>query len=118
MSYVDGFVVAVPTGNEAAYRAMAEHAARVFVKHGATHVVEAWGDDVPEGKVTDFRMAVKATGEESVVFSWISWPSKEARDKGMQASMEDLKDTMKDMPFDGQRMIYGGFRTIVEVGSA
>ena len=118
MSYVDGFVVAVPTGNEEAYRAVAETAARVFVKHGATHVLEAWGDDVPEGKVTDFRMAVKAEAGESVVFSWITWPSKEARDRGMQASMEDLKATMSDMPFDGRRMIFGGFRTIVEAGKA
>jgi uncharacterized protein YbaA (DUF1428 family) len=118
MSYVDGFVVAVPTGNEEPYRAMAERAGKIFLEHGAVHVLEAWGDDVPEGKVTDFRMAVKATADEAVVFSWIVWPSKAARDAGMQASMADMKEMMGEMPFDGSRMIYGGFRTIVEMGRA
>ena len=89
MSYVDGFVVAVPTRNKEAYVRMAETAAAVFKENGATQVVEAWGDDVPDGKLTDFRMAVKATSDETVVFSWITWPSKAARDAGMKASMED-----------------------------
>lgn len=118
MSYVDGFVVAVPTANEEAYRAHAATAAEVFVRHGAMQVVEAWGDQVPEGKVTDFRMALKAKPDETVVFSWILWPSKAAHDAGMKAAMEDLRATMGAMPFDGSRMIFGGFRTIVDVGGA
>lgn len=115
MSYVDGFVVAVPTANEEAYRAMAERCGRVFLEHGASQVLEAWGDSVPEGKVTDFRRAVKATAEETVVFSWIVWPSKAVHDAGMKGAMEALKDVMGEMPFDGSRMIFGGFRTIVEM---
>jgi uncharacterized protein YbaA (DUF1428 family) len=120
MSYIDGFVVAVPNANKEAYRAMAEKAAAIFTEYGATHVLEAWGDDVPEGKVTDFRMAVKATKEESVVFSWIVWPSKEARNAGMKKTMEDprMKPDFETMPFDGKRMIFGGFAPIVEVGGA
>ena len=118
MSYVDGFVVAVPTANEEAYRAFAAKAAEVFVRHGASQVIEAWGDAVPEGKLTDFRMAVKAKPDETVVFSWIVWPSKAVHDDGIKAAMEDLKDTMGEMPFDGSRMICGGFRTIVDARGA
>jgi len=116
MSYVDGFLVPVPSDKKDAYRAMAEKAVPVFLDCGATEVMEAWGDDIPDGKVTDFRMAVKATPDENVVFSWVIWPSKEARDTGMKKFMEDprLKD-MSDMPFDGKRMIFGGFAPIVDV---
>ncbi|TSJ63809.1 DUF1428 domain-containing protein [Starkeya sp. 3C] len=116
MSYVDGFVLAVPTSNKDAYRAMAEKAAPIFFDHGALRLMECWGDDVPDGKVTDFRMAVKATPEETVVFSWIVWPSKEVRDAGMKSFMEDprLKE-ITDMPFDGQRMIFGGFAPLVDM---
>jgi uncharacterized protein YbaA (DUF1428 family) len=116
MSYVDGFVLAVPTSKREAYRAIAEKAAAVFKKHGALAVVEAWGDDVPEGKLTSFRMAVQATEDETVVFSWITWPSRAARDEGMRKSMEDpdMSHNPSDMPFDGKRMIFGGFEAIVE----
>lgn len=116
MSYVDGFLLAVPTAKKEAYRRMAEMAAPIFLEHGALQCVENWGDDIPDGKVTDFRRAVKATPEENVVFSWIVWPSKEARDAGMKAFMEDprLKE-MTDMPFDGQRMIFGGFAPLVDM---
>ena len=117
MSYVDGFVVAVPTANEEAYRAMAERAGHVFLAHGASQVLEAWGDAVPEGKVTDFRKAVRAEPDETVVFSWIVWPTKAAHDAGMKAAMAELKAVMAEMPFDGKRMIYGGFRTIVALGT-
>jgi uncharacterized protein YbaA (DUF1428 family) len=115
-SYVDGFVVPVPAANKDAYRELATKAAAVFKDCGATRVVEAWGDDVPDGKVTDFRRAVNAASDEKVVYSWIEWPSKEARDSGMKKAMEDArmqpdKDTM---PFDGQRMIYGGFAPILD----
>lgn len=117
MSYVDGFVVAVPTANREAYRRMAERAAAIFRKHGALAVVEAWGDDVPEGKVTSFPLAVDAGADETVVFSWIVWPSRAARDEGLRDSMADPDMDMapENMPFDGKRMIFGGFETIVEL---
>jgi uncharacterized protein YbaA (DUF1428 family) len=116
MSYIDGFVLAVPTKNKDAYREMAQKAAGVFKDYGATHVVEAWGDDIPDGKLTDFRMAVKAEKEETVVFSWITWPDKATRDEGMKKTMEDprMKPDFENMPFDGKRMIFGGFVPIVE----
>ena len=115
MSYIDGFVVAVPTDKKDAYRAMAEKAAPIFLEHGALRTVEAWGDNVPDGKVTDFRKAVQATPEETVVFSWIEWPSREARDAGMEKFMADPRLAgMTDMPFDGQRMIFGGFAPLLD----
>ena len=115
MNYIDGFVLAVPTANRDKYRAVAETAAKVFKENGALSVVETWGDDVPEGKVTSFTMAVQRKPDESVVFSWIVWPDKKARDEGMKRSMEDprLQQGMNPMPFDGQRMIFGGFQIIV-----
>ncbi|MBD7978537.1 DUF1428 domain-containing protein [Serpens gallinarum] len=116
MSYVDGFVVAVPTANKEAYRQHAESAAAVFKEHGAIKLVECWGDDVPEGKVTSFPMAVKCKPEETVVFSWIIWPSRQVRDSGMQKVMADprVQPDQNPMPFDGQRMIYGGFEMLVD----
>jgi uncharacterized protein YbaA (DUF1428 family) len=117
MPYVDGFVVAVPSEKKAEYLEMAKLGAEVFKDHGATSVVECWGDDVPDGKVTSFPMAVKATAGETVVFSWIVWPDRAARDAGMKASMEDERFASMGpdaMPFDGQRMIFGGFEVIVE----
>ena len=116
MSYVDGFVIAVPTANREAYREMAQKAAQVFKEYGALRVFECWGDDVPEGKVTSFTMAVQRKDDESVVFSWIEWPSREKRDEGMKAAMADprLANDMQNMPLDGQRMIYGGFEPIVQ----
>ena len=117
MSYIDGFVIAVPTANRQAFIDHAHMADVLFVEHGATRVLEAWGDDVPEGTQTDFRRAVQAGEGESVVFSWVEWPDKAARDAGMAAFMADprLKD-MPDMPFDGKRMIFGGFTPVVELG--
>ena len=116
MTYVDGFVAAVPTANRQAYREHAEKAARLFKEFGALSVVECWGDDVPEGKVTSFPMAVQRKPDETVVFSWIVWPSRQARDEGMKKSMEDprMNHDPKNMPFDGQRMIFGGFEIIVQ----
>lgn len=116
MGYVDGFLVPVPPGNKEAYREMASKAAHVFKEHGATRVVEAWGDDVPDGKVTDYKGAVKANGDENVVYSWVEWPSKQARDEGWQNVMADprMKPGQFTMPFDGQRMIYGGFMPILD----
>jgi len=116
MNYVDGFVVAVPTAKKDAYLEQATLAAQVFKECGALEVVECWGDDVPEGKVTSFTMAVKRKDEEAVVFSWVKWPSKAVREAGMKKFMEDprMQDGMKNMPFDGQRMIFGGFQAILE----
>jgi len=117
MPYIDGFVIPVPTGKKEAYRSMAARAATIFMDHGATRIVECWGDDVPDGKVTDFKRAVNAEEGETVVFSWIVWPSKEVRDEGGKKVMEDprMKMDMADMPFDGKRMIYGGFQTFLEL---
>jgi uncharacterized protein YbaA (DUF1428 family) len=115
MTYVDGFVIAVPTANQAAYQKVAEEAAIVFKEYGALKVVECWGDDVPEGKLTSFPMAVKCEENETVVFSWIVWPSREVRDVGNQKVMEDPRmQPPEEMPFDAKRMIYGGFEAIVE----
>lgn len=117
MRYIDGFVVPVPNHKRDAYRALAEKAQVVFKEHGALRYVEAWGDDVPDGKLTSFPMAVKAEPDETVVFSWIEWPSREARDAGMKAVMADerMPQDMSAMPFDGKRMIYGGFAPFVDL---
>ncbi len=116
MTYIDGFVAAVPTANREAFRQHAQMTAGVFKEHGALKVVECWGDDVPEGTLTSFSMAVKRNGDEAVVFSWIVWPTRAARDKGMNAVMADprVQPDKNPMPFDGKRMIYGGFEVIVE----
>ena len=116
MSYIDGFVAAVPTANREAYRKYAEEAAAVFREHGALKLVECWGDDVPEGKLTSFPLAVKCQPDETVVFSWIVWPSKEVRDAGIQKIMADprLQPDLNPMPFDGRRMIFGGFEVLVD----
>ena len=116
MGYADGFVVPVPDGNKEAYRAMAAKASAVFKEYGATRVVEAWGDDLPDGKVTYFRRAVKAEAGENVVYSWIEWPSKAARDTGWAKVMADerMKPDHDNMPFNGQRMFWGGFAPIVD----
>ncbi len=111
-SYIDGFLLAVPTANKEAFRQHASDAAQLFKEHGAIAVIECWGDDVPEGELTSMPMAVKCKDDETVVFSWIAWPSREARDTGMKAVMADPRCNM-DMPFDGKRVIYGGFRVLV-----
>jgi len=114
MKYVDGFVAAVPNANRAAYLEHAKFAAQVFKECGALGVVECWGDDVPEGKLTSFPLAVKRQEGETVVFSWIAWPSRAARDEGMKKAMEDPRfKAMNDMPFDGKRLIYGGFEVLL-----
>ena len=113
MSYVDGFVVAVVTAQREKYIKLAEAAAGIFKENGALAVVECWGDDVPEGKLTSFPLAVQRKEDETVVFSWVTWPSKSVRDEGMKKTMEDSRLASMDMPFDGKRMIYGGFEVIV-----
>jgi len=114
MTYIDGFVVPVPAGRKEDYRKMAEKAAPIFKEYGALKIVECWGDDVPHGKVTDFYGAVKAEPGETIVFSWIVWPSKEARNEGSKKLMADPRMKPSDMPFDGKRMIYGGFELMLE----
>lgn len=116
MSYIDGFVAAVPSANRQAYRDHAAKAADVLREFGATQVVEAWGDDVPEGEVTSFSMAVQRKDNETVVFSWVVWPSKDARDQAWERLMKDsrMSPESNPMPFDGKRLIYGGFTPILE----
>jgi uncharacterized protein YbaA (DUF1428 family) len=117
MSYVDGFVVPVVKANKDAYLEMAKFTAPIFREHGATRVAECWADDVPDGKVTDFKRAVKAEADETIVFSWIEWPSKQARDDGMKKFMADPRmiENNTPMPFDGKRLIMGGFATMLDV---
>jgi len=114
--YTDGFIVPVPENNREAYREMAAKAATVFREYGATRVIEAWGDDVPDGKVTDYRRATKAEQGENIVYSWIEWPSKEVRDDAWEKVMKDerMQPDPNNMPFDGKRMFWGGFRPIVD----
>lgn len=120
MSYIDGFVIAVPTANKAQFLEHIRTGDSMFTDMGATRVMECWGDDVPEGKVTDFARAVQATPDETVVFSWIEWPDKATRDAAMAKMMsEDFYDPRMDpeknpAPFDGSRLIYGGFAPLHE----
>lgn len=117
MTYIEGFVIPVPADKKQAYRDLAAQVAPMFKEFGALRIVECWGDDVPDGKVTDFKGAVKAEPGENIVFSWIVWPSKEVRDEGNKKLMAD--ERMKPpadgvMPFDGKRMIMGGFRILFD----
>jgi uncharacterized protein YbaA (DUF1428 family) len=117
MPYVDGFVLAVPKQNVEAYKAMARKAGEVWKEHGALAFVECVGDDVPYGELTSFPRAVQAKDDEIVIFSWIVYQSREQRDAINAKVMADprLKGAMSDMPFDGKRMIYGGFETFLEL---
>lgn len=112
MAYVDGFVIPVPTANKDAYTKFSEKWTSIFKEKGATLIYECWGDEVPSGEVTDFARAVDLKDGETVVFSWNVWPDKETRDAAWQALREA---DMEDIPFDGKRMIYGGFKPIVTV---
>jgi uncharacterized protein YbaA (DUF1428 family) len=112
--YVDGIITAVPAANKAAYREMADKHAAILKEYGATRIVDAWGDDVPEGKVTDYKGAVKAEPGEIIVFSWIEWSTKEARDLGWEKAMIDPRMKEMKMPFDGRRVIYGGFAPLLD----
>ena len=116
MRYVDGMVAAVPTANMAAFREHAEATAKMFREHGALAVIQCWGDEVPAGEATSFPMAVECRADETVCFSWIMWPSREVRNEAMPNIMSDsrMKQAMTLMPFDGKRMIHGGFEVIVD----
>lgn len=125
MTYIDGFVIAVPTANKQKFIDHANLGDSVFVDLGALRVVECWGEDVRDGKVTDFRKAVRAKDDETVVFSWIEWPDKETRDAAMKTMIDWMENPEKadsrmdpeknPMPFDGKRLIFGGFAPVVEV---
>jgi uncharacterized protein YbaA (DUF1428 family) len=113
--YIDGYLLPVPQGKQDDYRAMAEKAAVKFRDYGAVRVVEAWGDEVPEGKVTDYQRAVKAEEGDTIVYSYVEWPDKQTRDKGWERMMADPDMQHEaEMPFDGKRMFWGGFRPIVD----
>ena len=119
MSFVDGFVLAVPTANKEEFIDYAQRIDTIFLEYGATRVMECWGADIPDGKLTDFRKAVQATEADTVAFSWIEWPDRATRDAAM-AQMEKLMETderfdmeKNPLPFDGKRMIYGGFDAVV-----
>jgi uncharacterized protein YbaA (DUF1428 family) len=117
--YVDGFVVPVPTANLDAYRRMAERAGKIWKEHGALEYVECVADDVKPGKVTSFPQSVQLKDDETVVFAWIVYGSREERDRINAKVMEDprMKDMMdpKSLPFDGMRMFWGGFKGLVEL---
>ena len=113
--YVDGFVIAVPAAKRQAFLDHARGIDPIFVEFGATRVVECWGDDVPDGTVTDFRRAVAAQDGETIVFAWIEWPDKATRDAGMARIRTDPRMMSGEVPFDGRRMIFGGFEGVVEV---
>jgi uncharacterized protein YbaA (DUF1428 family) len=114
MSYVDGFVVPVKSEDKERYRAAAVVVHAKLRAWGALRQVECWGDDVPDGKHTDFKRAVAAEPGETVVYSWIEWPSKDVRDAAQKKMMEDPEMQTIDMPFDGKRMIFGGFATLFD----
>jgi uncharacterized protein YbaA (DUF1428 family) len=115
-TYIDGFVAAVPTAKRDAYKKHVEMVAPAFREHGALRLVECWGEDVPDGKLTSFPMAVKKQDDETVVFSWIIWPSKQVRDEAMKKILADRRfhPDINPMPFDGKRLIHGGFEILVE----
>ena len=118
MAYVDGFVLAVPTDGKDVYKAYSEKAWPLFKGLGATAMWECWGDDVPDGQVTSCPMAVKKEPGETVVFAWIEWPDKATRDAGNKKMQTDplfAAFAAEQMPFDGKRMIYGGFEVLVKV---
>ena len=127
MSYIDGFVLAVPNANQQAFLDFASKFDPIFKEFGALRVVECWGDDVPDGKQTDFKRAVQCKDDETVVFSWIEWPDKETRDAAMKTMTGWMENPEKGdprmnpeknpMPFDGMRLIYGGFTPLVVVGN-
>ena len=111
MTYITVAIYAVPNANKDAFIAHAKALTPLFVKHGALTPLDAWGDDVPEGKVTDFRRAVQLKEDETVILSWTIWPDKATRDTAWAKMMED--DTPMEMPFDGKRMIFGGFEPLL-----
>ncbi len=117
MAYVDGFLIPVPDARKEEYRAHEEKWWPYFKDKGATSLVVCWGDEVPDGKVTDFRRAVDLQAGETVVFAWMTWPDKATRDTAFAAMMGDTDMTAVEMPFDGKRLVNGGFMPILSIGS-
>ncbi len=121
MSYIDGFILAVPKANKEKFTQHALTFDQAFIEWGALRVMECWEDDVPDGQQTDFRRAVQAQADEDVIFSWIEWPDKATRDAAMEkmkAAMETdprLNMEKNPMPFDGMRLIYGGFAPVIQL---
>ena len=117
MKYVEGFLVAVPAANKDIYQAHAAEAFALFKEFGVTRMVECWEDDVPNGEITDFRRAVQAKADEKVVFAWFEYPSREVRDAANQKMRDDprMQQMGEKMPFDGKRMIFGGFVPILDL---
>ncbi len=116
MAYVDGFVASVPTDRRADFVEHSRTMGILFKEHGATGVVDCWGDDVPEGKLTSLPMAVQCRPDETVVFSWITWPSRAVRDEAWTKIMADPRmQAGAEPPFDGKRMIFGGFEVVSDV---
>ncbi len=113
-SYIDGSLLPVPFASEDAFRKLADEQTAAILEHGALRVVDAWGDDIPDGKLTDFRRAVKAKDGETVVFSWVEWPSKAARDAAWPKLMEDPRIQAGGDLYDGRRRVFGGFSPIVD----
>ena len=116
MTYIDGFVAAVPNANKEKFIAHSRTMAPLLKEFGALSITDCWGDDVPDGEVTSFAMAVQKKDDETVVFSWIVWPDKETRNAGMDRMMSDPRTNAPDMamPFDGKRLIFGGFVPVME----
>lgn len=112
---VDGFIAAVPNANREAFIAHSRQMDPIFKEHGALACMENWGFDVPKGEVTDFYRAVQAKDDETVVFSWIVWPDKATRDAAWEKLMKDERMTGAQMPFDGKRMVFGAFETVLEI---
>lgn len=117
MTYVSGFVQPVPDGNKQAYVDAAREGWELFAEYGALSMMENWGDDVPEGKQTDLRRAVALEDGETTVFSWIVWPDKETAQACFATMESDERWQKLDMPFDGKRMVWGGFETIFSAGT-
>lgn len=117
MSYIDGYVIPVPIANKQAFIDFAIQVDPLFKEYGATRVMECWGDAIPDGKETDFKKAVNAKDDETVLFSWVEWPSKKFRDEAMEKAMKDPRFSPDgvSVPFDGARMIMGGFTPVVEL---
>jgi uncharacterized protein YbaA (DUF1428 family) len=114
MAYIDGFLAAVSDDRREEYTAHATRMAEFMKTYGAQRIVETWGTDVPEGKLTSFPMAVQRREGETVIFSWVWWPDRATRDKAWAAMMNDPAMAAESMPFDGQRMVFGGFDVILD----
>lgn len=121
MAYIDGFVIPVPTANRRQFIEHATSTDSMFRQLGALRILECWADDVPDGTFMDFRKAVAAKDDETVVFSWVEWPDKATRDEAMRRMHELFESDSRfdpekhPVPFDGRRMIFGGFTPVVEL---